>query len=292
MRTAVLVPCYNRPAYLWQVLSDLMATPQVRLGMPVFMACDGGSRATVEDNLAVALKAKIPALHYLVRPEHFGIGRNVYEAKRYLFEECQYDQVFYLEDDIRVSPHIITLLTNLQKWLAANYTNGCVVSTSIFCNWPLEEKQSKEALVSDCGYSLANHLMTRECWCLSRPWMTEYMRFLQCDYLQRDSERISTWMKAQAEKLHGYELGPRTFPVHWPVKEYFSANPATSQDAAAVLAFRLAGFAHVVALANRAWHIGKIGSHSDPATWEKDYGQTKLDIFEDDNTRTYFRPTA
>lgn len=292
MRTVILVPCYNRPDYLWSVLTDLMTTPQVRSGMPVVLACDGGTGATVQDNLAVAMKARVPALHAIVRPDQFGIGRNVYEAKRYLFEECRYDQVLYIEDDIRVSPHIITLFLNLQKWLAANYTNAHVIGSSIFCDQTLEEKLANAAVVSDCGYSMANHMMSKECWNLSRPWMDEYVRqFLQCDYSVRDGKRITAWMKALAEKLPGYELGARTFPVHWKVKDYFQGTPSTTQDAASALAYRLAGFSHVVLLVNRALHIGKIGAHHSDEVWERIYANTKLDTIDEDNTRTHFRPT-
>jgi len=289
MRTAILVPCYRRPEYLEQVLSDLMSTPQVRTGTPVFLACDGGSSAAVAENIAVAVKARVPALHTLVRPEHFGIGRNVYEAKRYLFEECQYDRVLYLEDDIRVSPHILTLLQNMLHWLEANYDNACVVSTAIFCNMPLEEKQANLAIVSDCGYSLANHLMTKECWNLTRPWMAEYAnRFLQCAYADRDNARITEWMQSLAQRLP-VQCGNRMFPAYWPFKEYFMGTPATSQDGAMALALRLAGFSHVVAIVNRAWHIGKQGENSTEEAWERSYAQTTLDVFEEDNTRTYFR---
>lgn len=289
MRTAILIPCHRRPEYLAQVLADLMTTPQVRMGMPVFLACDGGENATVAENLAVAIKARVPALHSLVRPEHFGIGRNIYEAKRYLFEECQYDQVFYLEDDIRVSPHVLTLLQNLMKWLSVNYTNGCVVSSSIFCNMPLEEKQASLAVVSDCGYSLANHLMTKECWLLTRPWMSEYVNtFLRCAYAERDIERIMEWMRSLAQRLP-VQSGNRMVPPHWPFKEYFLEKPVTSQDGAMALCLRLAGFSHVVAVVNRAWHIGRQGENSTEESWERSYSGTTLDIFEEDNTRTYFR---
>lgn len=289
MRTAILIPCYRRPDYLAQVLADLMTTPQVRTGMPVFLACDGGEIATVAENIAVAIKARIPALHALVRPEHYGIGRNVYEAKRYLFEECQYDRVFYVEDDIRLSPHILTLLQNMLHWLEANYDNACVVSSSIFCTMPLEEKQVELGTVSDCGYSLSNHLMTRECWNLMRPWMAEYVnRFLQCAYRDRDVAAIGEWMRGLAQRLP-VQCGNRMFPVHWPFKEYFLGSPVSSQDGAMALALRLAGFAHVVAIVNRAWHIGKQGENATEESWEKSYASTTLDIFEEDNTRTYFR---
>ena len=292
MRTAVLIPCYRRPHYLEQLLADLMATPQVRTGLPVFLACDGGENATILENIAVATKAKIPGLHCLVRPYHYGIGRNVYEAKRYLFEECQFDQVFFVEEDIRLSPHILTLLFNLKHWVAVNYTNACVLSSSIYCNQPLEEKQANLALVSDGGFSLGNHLMSKECWYLIRPWMQEYVQqFLQCAYAERDTPRIIAWMKAQAQRLP-VQSGERMFPVHWPVKEFFMEKPVSSQDCAMALAIRLAGFSHVVPIVNRAWHIGKQGENSTEETWERSYSGTTLDVFEEDNTRSYFRVQA
>lgn len=293
MRTAVLVPCYNRPQYLKEVLSDLLAMPQVRMGLPVILACDGGDNAAVADNLAVATSAKIPCLHILVRPEHLGIGRNVYEAKRYVFEECRFDQVFFVEDDIRLSPHTLTLLLNLKHWLGVNYTNGCVIGTTTQCNLSLEEKQADLALVSDCGAMLNNHLLTREGWNLMRPWMHEYVTtFLQCAYRDRSSERIVEWMKTLALRLP-VQGGERMFPVHWPFKEYFLDKPVTSQDGAMALAIRLAGFAHVTTTVNRGWHIGKHGENAAGEDWwDRVYGNTALDIFESDNTRTYFRVRA
>ena len=292
MRTAFLSPCHRRPEYLEQVLTDLMATPEVRTGMPVFLVCDGGENATIAENLAAAIKVRIPCLHSLIRPEQFGVGRNIYEAKRYLFEECGYDQVFYIEDDIRITPQALTLCSNIMKWLTINYTNGCVVSTAIFCNMPMEEKQANLAIVSDCGFSLANHLMTKECWNLTRPWLTEYVEtFLHCPYRERDNPRILEWMRTLAQRLP-VQSGNRMFPVHWPVKEYFLDKPVTSQDAAMSLAIRLAGFSHVVAVVNRAWHIGKQGENSSDESWERSYSGTTLDAFETDNTRTYFRVKA
>jgi len=289
MRTAILVPCYNRPQYLEQVLADLLSAPQVRMGMPVILACDGGDNAALAENLAVATKARIPALHCLVRPQHFGIGRNVYEAKRYIFEECQFDQCFYIEDDIRVSPHIMTHLLNVQKWVNSNYTNACVFSTATFCRMTLEEKQANLAILSDCGYSLSNHLMTKEGWILMRPWMAEYVRqFLQCPYRERNIEAITVWMKDLAQRLP-VQSGNRMFPVHWPFKQYFLETPVTSQDGAMALSIRLAGFAHVVSVVNRGWHIGKMGENATEEWWDKTFGTSALDVFEDDNTRTDFR---
>jgi hypothetical protein len=292
MRTAILIPCYNRPQYLEQVLADIIAMPQVRMGTPVILACDGGENAAVAENLAVAVKSKIPALHCLVRPEHMGIGRNVYEAKRYAFEECQFDAVYYVEDDIRLSPHTLTLLLNLHKWLQANYTNACIIGTATHCAMSLEEKQANLALVADCGAMLNNHLLTREHWNMMRPWMSEYVRqFLQCAYRDRDSERITEWVKALAQRLP-VQCGNRMFPVHWPFKEYFLDKPVSSQDGAMALSIRLAGFAHVVTVVNRGWHIGKQGENASEEWWDRTYGTTTLDIFEEDNTRTYFRARA
>jgi hypothetical protein len=277
---------------LAQVLQDVLAFPQVRMGMPVVLACDGGPDAAQYENAAIAIRAKIPGLHLLMRPEHYGIGRNVYEAKRYLFEECKFDRVFYVEDDIRMSPHLMTLLQNMMAWIKANYSNECVVSTAVFCNMPLEEKQASLGLVSDCGYSLCNHMMSRECWILTRPWMQEYVqRFLQCPYKDRDIARIGDWMRGIAERLPVH-CGNRPFPVHWPAKEYFTSRPVSSQDGAMALALRLAGFSHAVALVNRAWHVGQTGENTTEESWQRSYSQTKLDIFEEDNTRTHFRIMA
>lgn len=293
MRTAILIPCYNRPHYLKDVLADVLAMPQVRLGTPVILACDGGENATVAENLAVAVEAKIPCLHVLVRPECLGIGRNIYEAKRYVFEECRFDQVFFVEDDIRLSPHTLTLLLNLKHWLSANYTNACVIGTTTCCDMTLEEKQANLALVSDCGAMLNNHLVTRECWAMMRPWLHEYVtQFLQCSYRERDTVRIIDWMKCLAQRLP-VQCGDRMFPAHWPVKEYFMEKPVTSQDGAFALALRLAGFSHVTTAVNRGWHVGKSGQNAaGDEWWERIYGNTRLDVFEEDNTRTYFRARA
>lgn len=257
--------------------------------MTVILACDGGENATVSENLAVAVKARIPELHCLVRPQHFGMGRNIYEAKRYVFEECQFDQCFYMEDDIRVSPHIMTHLLNLRRWVDANYGNVSVFSTATFCPMPLEEKQANLALVSDCGYSLQNHLMTREGWILMRPWMSEYVRqFLQCAYRDRNVEAITKWMQSLAQRLPVH-AGNHTFPVHWDYKRYFLEKPVSSQDGAMALSIRLAGISHVVSLVNRAWHVGRTGENATEKWWDDTFASTTLDVFEEDNTRTVFR---
>lgn len=292
MKTAILIPCYNRPRLLEQVMADLLNTPQVRMGTPVILACDGGENATIVENLTVATKARIPMLHCLIRPSHFGVGRNVYEAKRYIFEDCRFDQCFYIEDDIRVSPHILTHLLHLQRWLKVNYTSIAVISTATFCTITKEEKAANLALVSDCGYSLCNHLMNREGWCLMRPWMQVYVdHFLQCSYADRDNASISAWMRQLAQRLP-VQSGNRMFPAHWPFKEYFLESPVTSQDGAMALALRLAGLSHVVSAVNRAWHIGRKGENTTEDVWKQTWGSTTLDVFEEDNTRTVFRVRA
>ena len=209
-----------------------------------------------------------------------------------MFEECQFDQVFYLEDDIRISPHILTLLLNIQHWLKSNYSNVAIISASVYCLMTLEEKQTNLALVSDCGYSVCNRLMTKESWHMIRPWMHEYVqRFLQCHYNERNNEAIIAWMKHLAQRLP-VQYGNHMFPVHWDFKRYFLAEPATSQDSMTVLAFRLAGMSHVVATVNRGLHIGRIGENSTEETWQRSYSATALDVFEDDNTLTVFRVKA
>ena len=194
-----------------------------------------------------------------------------YEAKRYVFEECQFDQVFFVEDDLRLSPHTLTLLLSLRRWLDVNYTNACVIGTTTQCSMTLEEKQANLALVSDCGAMLNNHLLTRECWNLLRPWMHEYVtQFLQCAYRERDGDRIKEWMRTLAQRLP-VQGGPRMFPVHWPCKDYFADQPVTSQDGAMALAIRLAGFSHVTTAVNRGWHIGKQGENASEEWWDRVY---------------------
>jgi len=288
MKTAILVPCYNRPGYLLPVIEDIARLPEVVGGMPVFLSCDGGPKATQLENIARAQAQLIPNLHCLVRASNYGVGRNRIASHRYLFEECGFDHVFYVEDDVRLTPQALTLILSLNTWLSGRYSNLCTVGSGICCTLTPEEKLKRLDMVEDSGASICNQLISKACWNSMLPLMLEYEnKFLNVPYNRLNIRGSRNWIHEQASRL--VEPPPDACPVRWDIPKYFAADDVCcGSDGVMALAARLRGISHVTTVVNRAVHIGEYGVNTTDAVWKRWYRDVQMEAFEADATRTDF----
>ena len=240
--SAIMVPCYNRPQYLKPVLTALSETIQVKNGMPVVLICDGGSNATQEENLSILKSSAIPVVQCMFQTEWVGLGRNIHCGNTYMFEDCSFDNVFFVEEDIIVSSHALTLLSNLLAWCQLHYDNVEIVGAPCFCLLPREDKRKRLKEVGSWGDVLAVHLKTKKCWLAVKPVMDYYVEnFLRTvSYEKRPHAAIVTWMKELGSKMVK-RSEPRLFKPFWHWQNWFENHSISSQDCALSLAIHLVG---------------------------------------------------
>lgn len=295
---AVLIAAYNRPQYLKQVVKSIEKNQESTF-LDFFFYLDGGSGSTQKKNIEIINQSLITNKYIINRPKNLGVGINIIDARRTLFDVYRYDRILVLEDDMVLSPYYIGLVFRLLDWAESHFDNIGVVQCWFPCTW--ERNKKIKHLQSVCvnfnhfwGYALS-----RKVWDCMKDLLYEYEeRFLKDlqVYKQRDHEKIRKFFREIAQKTWP-ERGPRKWPEEYDRYSYFKRNfkrknIATSQDVATGLALWSQGYRRVGTLVNRGLAIGKVGEHFTEAKFEKKgLNRVVLDTFEEDASISSFVPT-
>jgi len=290
MKTAVIVAAYDRPNYFRRTLQSMARCPQIRSKeYHVFVYLDAGANSRVSQNRAIASELKADKT-VVTRPGHWGLGVNLIEARREVFDKG-YDRVFLIEDDVELATHYFTVMTNLMNWCEAKgYQVGCVGS-SINCRLPEAEKKDKFRHAGDICAPWTNYLMTKKAWTDIYPMVYEYMdRYLvNRPYMKRDAVAIQKWMKAMSAD---FTTNPTNFPVVYNVRQRFCRtdwHPPTGQDGVCELALKKFGYARVHTIVNRVLFYGSTGTHSTPRWFsEQRLNEVRLHEIPEDATNKEF----
>src|SRR5574343_1897226 len=111
--TAIVVPAYNRHAYLARCLTHIRYAARM---WPVYVFVDGGE---VEKTLDVIAKAQLPRCTVIVSPMNRGLGINILEARRFAFDRLHHDPVVVVEDDVLIADNLIPMLARVLDWSKA-----------------------------------------------------------------------------------------------------------------------------------------------------------------------------
>lgn len=149
-RTAIVILAFNRPFYLQQLLSSLEANQESN-HLPFYFMLDGGSHASQSENNMVIEKSAIKNKHIIFRDRNYGICKNLIDAKKFIFDWCNYEKIIVLEDDLIVSPHYIKVILDLHDWAKKEFDNMGTVSCWTYCFLDKEAKQAKLALVKSAS---------------------------------------------------------------------------------------------------------------------------------------------
>jgi len=286
MRTAILVPAYNRPDFFRRTLTSFKRCPEVRQGqLPAFFYLDAGPNSRISQNAAIASEFTFPKT-IVRRPGHWGLGVNQIEARREVFDRG-FDRVFLIEDDVEVSASYFGLMSRLMDWCEAKgYNVGCVGSV-INCRLPVQQKRNALRHAGDVCAPWTNYLMTAKAWKDIWPTVYEYQdRFIvNRPYMKRDVKTIQQWMKAKSAT---FTTNPTNFPATYNVRHRFCRtdwHPPTGQDGVCEMALKMHGYARVHTIVNRVLFYGETGTHS-TRQWfmEQRLNEVRLDEFPEDAT--------
>jgi hypothetical protein len=295
-KTAIAVPCYNRPHYLQQCLNALETAPQVQAGWPVYLFADGGPGATQDENQALFEAAAIPNKVVVSADENLGCGRHLIHIRDLVFDKWHFDRLMLIEEDTVVAHSAITVLENALTWCQQHYDNVEVVSSVIRC---FISQAKKPEYAGDVFYSnthWTNYLMTRTAWEAIRAPLHEYRRLCLMDrpYGSRDHNLCRAYMHKMTRGV-SRPLGERylpTGPIDWdPVTMFSTMNFPSGQDACTAASLFTAGLAKASLRVNRVLYIGAVGIHSRAHMFRgSGYDRVTLDVFPEDDARMEFRP--
>jgi glycosyltransferase involved in cell wall biosynthesis len=307
----VLVVAYNRPEYLSQVIASIENNPE-STSLPFFFFLDGGPGSAQNENSDLIQRSKIARKGIILRDDNYGCAKNLIDARRFMFDWCQFEKVIVMEDDLIITPQYLGLLIRLHQWAKTKYDNIGPVQAWSYCTLPLKEKRRRLSHVVDSGnswWSFLNYCVDRETWNLISPILYEYeSRFIDAIpktadfFLQRSkpgysilAPEIRIWIKELIAHRHPKPVldQKRQFKcVPLDYESIFSSDTfEPNQDLMTGFALWMAGLIKVQTVVNRAQHIGRTGiTINDQTLWEH-FGFDKiiLDEFQTDANLLNFR---
>lgn len=282
-KTAILVIGYNRPEYLVQVVSSLEKNPASQ-SLPFFFVFDGGPQAKQQENINIVKRSTIKHKEIVLRSTSYGCGRNLIDARRMLFDWCEYDRIVFFEDDVVVTPEYINLVLNLDEWAHKNYDNIGFTTAYCGCFLSLPEKLKYLSHVG-VGVSCIGYCIRRGVWNKIKPIIYEYENKFLKDvlYNRRNSQAIRKWLKATYDRSKPVVYSNPFKSKQNIIAHFIHDKSPTSQDGITMFALLLNGYVPLLTRVNRAVNIGKYGLHFTPSLWEKlGFGKIKLDRFKQD----------
>ena len=264
---------FNRPYYLRRALKALEA--QTELDNTEFHLLQDGAvnlfnRKQYANDFDIAKcvklfdKARLPGKQAHVQEHNVGISINQREGIDWLSEH--YEQIMIIEDDALLSPHWF----RLARILFGHYQD----CPEVFGFTPgFRRLCDKDAIMDslDSVQPTTQHMWTEcftsDAWHKIQPGMTPYYEMVNhSDYGKRPVAKIQ-----ELHKSRGIE------------------ERAVSQDAARVVAIKLAGMVRMQCTVNRGLCIGRQGVHFD-GNWYDMYhlGEQVPYVFESDGAREGF----
>lgn len=216
---AIAVPVYDRPEYLRQCLAALRVAAK---NVSVFCFIDPGD---VETSKRVIAEADLAQVCVLVNPWRFGLGRQILQARRRLFE-FGFQAVMLVESDIIVTEHIVPLLMHASEWC-----RGMAAASYVLY-------EPDPAAIHPYVVGYAASLMPKDVWTPLWVELAQYDRLLTgVDYRYRPNDAIHAWL--------------------W--SRFHTDYHDTNQDCVLNFVTHKMGLQSWMLLRNRAVHIGEVG---------------------------------
>ena len=295
--TAILVIGYNRLDYFQSAVNALEKTSESQT-LPFFFILDGGPNARQAKHFAIIRKSKIKNKNIILRNTQYGCGRNMIDARRFMFEWCEFERIVLIEDDIIISPEYITLVLNLHDWAKKHYDNVGLVSCMNTCLLSLKKKRRLLDVVEETYNNFWAYCMDRQCYNDIKDLLDEYEEKCLISPKQLNSRAIAQWMKYNLyskseivrEKIFRSTIDYKTiFQKRIRKLKKEKKKKRDEQSVPMRLALFKAGYIKLSTHVNRGLYIGKNGEHYDEKRWCKNgYDKMKLDVFLDDIRRKHF----
>lgn len=253
MQPPIAIISFNRPHYLTQVLDSLLA--QTALGQrQAFLFQDnavspfGGARYAADEDVARCVevfRSRCPAGHILPAPHNLGVARNILRAEEYVFAELGSDIAYFLEDDMVLSPHYLTMMDRIAAWAHRHDRVGYFSAYGALA-MPLGQQRQHASAMRRLAYNWAFGL-TRRHWLDLREWLQPYYRLCEGrDYSARPHAEIFAYYNGIGVPLIG-----------------------TSQDVVKKVGTYALGRVALNTTACFGKSIGAVGLHFDPGKFER-----------------------
>jgi hypothetical protein len=292
MRTAVAVAGYNRPAHFLRLLQSLAQNPESQT-LPFYFFLDGGHSSKIVAHQDIIGRSSIKEKYLIARDKNWGLGRNLIDVRRHLFETDGFDRIVLFEDDHEVTPQYLSLVLNLADWGLKDNVGTVQASTRVVMS--LEEKSTRLARVKRSIEYFTGYVMTRSTWGRIAPILYEYEdRFLPWDvpYRKRVHHQIGQFIRETFAKPRLSLPKDATRFDFGPVENPFKHRKrwATGQDGITEMALWHTGHdGRLTTLVNRSIFTGETGEHFHPEAFRKaQFHLMTLDAFTADASRTEF----
>jgi hypothetical protein len=297
MKTAVMVVAFNRPEYFRQVIGSLEKNPEAEQ-LPFWLFLDHSPSEEGQHVLEIADTSKIRDKTVVRRAENLGLGRNIIDGLRRLFEREGYDRILVFEDDMLVNPQYI----RLTLWLSDRYHRFANVATVQAHSKNPGDRDAQRRDLRRLGLTLQNfwgYCLTRPVWDTVSPYMCDYERlFLDAvpSYAERDHQGIRKWMRSLLSSEPRGSKGPQHLNVperfvqtykkrislgrrqrlldmltpdtEWARRWAWTLRPTpTGQDAVMNLALQVEGLHRVTTRVPRTRYIGEHGEHANTTSY-------------------------
>lgn len=285
---------FNRPGYFEKCLASLEKNKGIE-DYDVYLFLDGGKDARQEEYVKIMDSSSITRKTIIKRERNYGVEHHNIMVKKFLFDECQFEKVIILDDDVVVSPSYLTLLTSLDEWAHKNFDNIGMVQLWDFCFLPKEEKRKQLNKVSETFAGLFAGLIRKSVWDVIKPVVYDYEKnYLETEpfllslkiKFKKSNETIFKWMENQIVKYNAekvYDPQKRLFPEQLFADKMFLKDPCISQDRMMAVAMHTHGFLRIGTTVNRCINIGDEGTYSAYDTPERiAFNKTQLDTFSED----------
>jgi hypothetical protein len=273
---------------------DSLALNELAHSLPLFVFLDrptDSSRdyTTVEQRDYVL--QVFPRAVVVIRPDNFGCGRNLIDARRQLFDVLGFQKVFMLEDDLVLASTYLEFCLDLLSWAGASFGNVGAVQGWADCKMAYSHKAASSRYVMPVWADLWGYLMTRDCWDQIKSVLYDYEKlFLGGVYSERSHKDIQTWLRGKLaivprEYADDYKITPHFSNVRRNFFEY----PLTGQDGVTVAAMQSIALVRLAPLVNRARYIGEVGIHSTKARYKlRGLDEVRLDYVDSSRVRQFF----
>lgn len=288
-KICLMITTYNRPFYLEKVISSINECDELR-NIPIFIFLDGGSGATIRENIEIVKNIKHNYKFIIKRESNYGPERSIPLSLKFLYDNLDFEYVFVIEDDLVVQKNyfryvfeqynkikkIDSKIGTFQGW------NKCLMSID-------EKKINKDITVDSIDEHFWGYLMHKDTYSDIRSMLEEYLKCL--DGMPYDSrwktyrdiylkDKISNFYK---ELLKNYKKNDfidrfKIEFVDFMFSKFNNNNVILGHDGALDIFLFLNGYKRYFSLVNRAICIGEIGLHQTPELWRQlELGLVRLD---------------
>lgn len=284
MSYPICIIAANRFSYFKQVIDSL--APQIEK-RPFVLFLDREINGNVhEEHIEYVKSKKIYNYQCIVRNEHYGCGKNLIDARRWMFEHFGDAKAIHVFEDDMVPSHTY-IHKNEQLFDYQTNRHFNVGSTQLWkiCFLTREEKEQRKSELAATFDSLLGYLISRRCWNDISPFLYEYERqFLNrnIDYRLRPHNEIWNWLISQ------HVMQPRfRYPLSYILnkdeeieRQTYMRRFITGQDGVTIHSLHIMGWVRLSPIVNYGKYVGEYGVHHSPSLF-KEQGYDKIEMFED-----------